>query len=88
MRAGFSFSHGLVPKQICDEGGSYGSWPQVVQGHGGSGYGGVSSSAPREKTRTGREKVTQLQDQMQKVNWIYLHIDIEVRHKLIAAIAR
>ena len=53
MRAGFSFSHGLVPKQICDEGGSYGSWPQVVQGHGGSGYGGVSSSAPREKTRTG-----------------------------------
>ena len=42
-----------LPKQVCDDGGSYGSQPQVVQGQGGSGYGGGSSSAPRGKTRTG-----------------------------------
>ena len=38
-----------VPKQVCDDGGSYGSQPQVVQSQGG-GYGGGSSSAPRGQT--------------------------------------
>ena len=43
-----------VPKQVCDDGGSYGSQPQVVQSQSqGGGYGGGASSAPRGKLRTG-----------------------------------
>ena len=34
-----------------------------------------------------REKVMQLKRPNAKVNWMYLHIDLEVRHNLIAAIA-